>query len=470
MNSSFFNIQNKRSTVNVTVNIEDESGQLSAYPIGLFNPDGKFIGVAYNKNEVKSIWNKKCSSIGVIKTTQSDYTFTLALNSTSINPQKIPAKAQTSLGNIINEQFSGTSLNNFTVSASNSTISEVSNNLSVSKSSGGQFDDIVKQTEYGYSQLEDFSIASSVQIKNISSVSKGVGIGIYGANSGAAQYHVLGYIIADNINQGNLYLDYGTTSGYVHLSSETATSFTINIDDWIDYTFTRSGWTYSVTATNRTTSVTKTCSYTFPTVNVTYLMPNIFYYNLWLMGGNQLIDSFIVSSSIKNFNKVGFLGDSITQGFDSGGINSRAASLMKARLINDYDSVILAGNFNTADNLKATIKEILSVGIDTVILLIGTNDIGINVNGAKGSYTQLVNTLLANNINVQTLTIPSRAGYSSQVNDFNSWLSVNYPNIIDFKTAVDAGNGNDGDGIHLNTAGHLIESNVISSIRTDLFI
>ena len=452
-----FHTLNRTAATNTAYTLKNISGSnTTSFPVGVYDVAGTYIGRADNKSQFISIWNASAVNLtkGLLSDAVGSLNVNLALNDGQTAPTQITADTRAALGTIITEAFSGASLASFTDTSPNASFAETGGVLQVAKSAGTKYADHL-QHSYGNSMLENFVIAASFVVKENDADSYGIAIGITGGNPGPAKNSIIGYISCDTTDEGKLFLDHEQGGTWSNVASETATSMAVDVDDVINLTFTRSGHTYTIQAQNVTKSVTKSVSYTYPST-VSVVMPNFYKYSLYALGGNHNVDSFAVTSSITKYPKVAFIGDSITQGYSAANLAGRFASLLNARLNNSWDSIVWAGNYNTADDLRGMLNELELIAPDKIILMIGTNDIGNSLEFAKAAISVLRNQLSFRKLQLLAqITIPPKSGSDDE--SLNAWLLANYSNIIDIGAVAL------GDAVHPSGAGHTSISNTVAA-------
>jgi lysophospholipase L1-like esterase len=187
------------------------------------------------------------------------------------------------------------------------------------------------------------------------------------------------------------------------------------------------------------------------------------------LGGHVVINSIKISAAYPNA-KYSLIGDSITQGRFASTYPEGWGSIFRTTY---PDDTILCGAPGaviadwTADNIAAVAK----MKPKYAIVMLGTNDSATRtLTQMQTDYAALVASIESHGVQLVTVGIPPNGRLVT--GQFNSWLQATYPRYIDcydplLGTGIDMDIAYDsGDGIHPNSAGHLVIANTIKAAIT----
>lgn len=398
-------------------------------------------------------------------------TATPGTNSTQIaTTAYVDAAAQTitTVGNIITESCS--SLSNWTQTGSDFTVSSGHYNIS-SAAGATSFSNYIRQTSYGTSDIENFTITADLTAGTVNSTSWGVGIGLYSQRATFQKSLTVGFLM-DNTSKGKIafYFNNSTTGGVVSSSSMSLSSgdvTTVKIRQIKD--------TYIVTWKNVTQSQEITASYTYflntvtlnPTI-VTY-MPNVFNYTIYSLGGStHQIDNIVVNSDEKKYPRFLFIGDSELKGYNLGTISRRAADIVSEVAQSKISLLANAGNW--IEDVNTT--EALSYQATNIIISAGINNLsgGDNSTTIMSKLATLISAFTSNGYTLGTnLFVTTLRPYSgNDVTAVNASIRSTYPSaFIELYYPLWSGSGYtmntayaSYDNLHINEAGAQLEANI----------
>lgn len=244
------------------------------------------------------------------------------------------------------------------------------------------------------------------------------------------------------------------------------------VGDVVDCSLTRAGWDMIATASNRANGQVSSCVFTY-SLNPLDLheQPTISGICIYAEGGTAFVDDISFAINRRKPARFVVIGDSISDGF---GVSAYAAEY-RSILQSNYTEVVCneSSSYNTTSNALGVLPEILAHQPQTAILMIGGNDVFLNVPTIqwKLQYSNLVTQLQANGVGiVHCLPTPRN---NVNLTQLKTWITTNYAGakVVDLwtpfltgtsglKTAYDSG-----DGVHPNDAGHFL---IGSIIRTNL--
>lgn len=216
---------------------------------------------------------------------------------------------------------------------------------------------------------------------------------------------------------------------------------------------------YHVVLTNNTTGQSITRDEVSRLIDTTPITPSFNTANPYIMSPNTTVD-YVVSNftytTPMTYGGNWAVGDSIDVGVGAGSVTGRWASIAGCE--------VTAGPGDTSREVILRIPEILRAKPTTVYLKIGTND---TVLGTWQTNMIYINAVLTGaGINVVNLTPPPMNANDKTA--WAAWVMATFPNSIDIFTPMKAVSGtgynsiyDSGDGVHPNTAGHLLIGNAV---------
>ena len=390
-------------------------------------------------------------------------------NSTKIaTTQYVDAAAGTitTVGNIITEPCN--SLSNWTQTGTDFTVSSGHYNIS-SAAGSTSFAAYIRQTAYGTSDIENFTITADLTVGTINSTSWGVGIGLYSQRTTFQKSLTIGFLM-DNTNKGKIafYFNNSTTGGVVSTGS-----ITISSGDVTSVKIRQIKDTYIVTWTDGTQVLTASYTYFLNTATlnpsiVTY-MPNVFNYTIYSMGGStHQIDNIVVNSDEKKYPRFLFIGDSELKGYNLGTISRRAADIVSEVAQSKISLLANAGNW--IEDVNTT--EALSYQATNIIISAGINNLsgGDNSTTIMSKLATLISAFTSNGYALGTnLFVTTLRPYSgNDVTTVNASIRSTYPSaFIELYYPLWSGSGftmntayASYDNLHLNEAGAQLEANI----------
>ena len=255
-------------------------------------------------------------------------------------------------------------------------------------------------------------------------------------------------------------------------------AMTLAVGDVVDCSLTRAGWDMIATASNRANGQVSSCAFTY-SIPLQHEEPTISGINIYAEGGTVALDDISFTINRRKPARFIVIGDSISDGFYLASYTNEYRSVLQ----NYYPQAVCndSSSYNVTSNSLSILPEILAHQPGTAILMIGGNDVFLNVPTAtwKAQYSNLVAQLQANGVLVKHCLPTPRNQTDLRV--LKDWISTNYPgtNLIDTWTPLlegvsglkaiyntdPTGNPGTGDNVHPNAAGHLLIGEII---RTNL--
>lgn len=343
------------------------------------------------------------------------------------------------------------------------TTSIVSNELNISGT--GTFTKGIYRSSYGYTLLSDFYRKITYRVNTIIATQRGIVVGQVDPTPGTP---------ARNIWAG-MNVTTGGTKGYIYMWDQdvtilasSVTGITFAVNDIIQYEFSRSGWTYTLTVTNLTDSpLTNNLTINY---NVTpTLSGNVqqyqsqFYLSVYGGATTWTVLTDYASSTAWKYANTCFVGDSKTEAIGVADLaTAYPASLYSA---SSKKFVVEAkGNSTTQDILDA-MNEILALDAYTYVLFIGCNDVrsGVASGTWQANYASIVSQLAATGARVILCRPAKEIGLDlSGLDTYIQTYSGTYT-IIDLYTGWDTGTMLNADNIHPNATGQAYITTQLSS-------
>jgi lysophospholipase L1-like esterase len=294
--------------------------------------------------------------------------------------------------------------------------------------------------------------------------SRGVGVGIknfqtFGGND--REYN--GLVCGASPDLGKMLLQRFDGAAQNLLASGAAMS--LMAGDVLDCSFTRSGWTLTVSATNRANGQSSTAS-AIANSPPSLVRPTISRLCFYPLGGAVYIDDFSFTINHRKPARFVVIGASSCEGYyattyEQGLVNVIQTNFTET-VCNDSSS------YNTTADALSVLPETLAHQPGTAILLIGGNDVhfGVPANQWQQQYSNLVAQLQSNGIKVKHCPVPRS---SADLRPLRNWIMTSYPagDIIDAWAPLVSGTYqlnpayDSGDGVHPNDAGHLLIGQII---------
>lgn len=260
------------------------------------------------------------------------------------------------------------------------------------------------------------------------------------------------------------WLDLSSGSGYLRITIQrpsavyvatSTTQLTYSLNDEIETTVERTGFTITATARNITTNsarVTTTYAFTGDAAVSANAIGNTGQYALFAIGGNYLIESINISSKELAHPKVLLIGDSRTVGYGDG-YSYRWADILRK----SYNSVtVSAGGGDRTTEIIAKMSELLACKPQIALIEIGTNETFDA--GFQTRYQSIVTQLTAAGVKVYHLAF----GDAFSASKF-AWLkSVYGSDVIDNSYYYTQAAGSFiSDGVHLSVFGNQQVANAV---------
>ena len=255
-------------------------------------------------------------------------------------------------------------------------------------------------------------------------------------------------------------------------------AMTLAVGDVVDCSLTRTGWDMIATASNRANGQVSSCAFTY-SIPLQHEEPTISGINIYAEGGTVALDDISFTLNRRKPARFIVIGDSISDGFYLASYTNEYRSVLQQY----YSQAVCndSSSYNVTSNALGVLPEILAHQPGTAILMIGGNDVFLNVPTAtwKAQYSNLVTQLQAHGVLVKHCLPTPRNQTDLRV--LKNWISTNYAgtNLIDTWTPLltgvsglkaiyntdPTGNPGTGDDVHPNAAGHLL---IGAIIRTNL--
>lgn len=382
------------------------------------------------------------------------------------------AKAYSPIGNLVADNFTGTSLSSGWTANGTPTIT-VNNNLRVvGSTSTKDMTAAINRTGYGKSTLRNYTVSTYFKINATGSATYGVYAGVESQrNSGIGNQSASQYALFDYVNNALQIVGDTSTRVIKVTSASTSTSgISVNTSDSYQLIYSVNEGTATATIKNLTQSQTVTTLYTYDFTNLyggAVLRPNIFYYSFGVAGNSDVTFSNVTISSPEYSNPdYLFVGNSITTGYYSGDPQNAYAYKLRANTTKKIQ--VMAGGGNRSQDVLDNIGEVIARHPLDVVLEIGTNDIGsgvVTTATIESNVSSIISQLTSAGIAVYTTSAPN-GGSPSTAGTYNNWLSNNTNFINDYSNY----NGtNTVDGIHFNAGGETIEAATIKAALPSLF-
>lgn len=240
--------------------------------------------------------------------------------------------------------------------------------------------------------------------------------------------------------------------------------------DIVDCTFTRAGFDMTATASNRANGQVSSCAFVY-SIPQLQEQPTISSICIYGEGGPVYLDNISFTINRRKPARFIVLGDSVSDGF---GLTTYATEYRSVIQSNYAEAVCNdSSSYNVTSNVLMAMPEILAHKPGTAILMIGGNDLFLNVPTAqwKTQYSNIVSQLQGDGVLIKHCLPTPRNNVD--LRPLRDWILTNYPgpNLIDLWTPLLNGvsglkPGYDtGDGVHPNAAGHTLMGSII---RTNL--
>lgn len=365
-------------------------------------------------------------------------------------------------GTILYDDFKRASIGpNYTTNGTNIVFSMSSNKLILEDQTGNAgFNDYIKYN-VSSTTLENWTMEIIFTIApTIDSNSFGISLGT--VTTSFVNYYINGFFNCTNTaNAGKLIL---YRNGALLASSSNSLAFSVN--DRIQLTLYKNINDLTLTARNLNTGLTNSVSFTVSSLLTIHSCGNFAIYG---HGGRQEIETFTVTSEAKINPKVCVIGDSITEGLVSTVITNRWVNKLFLESSSDYTVTALGGN--RTQDINNSISEVRKINPIYYLINIGGN----NIRNSQSLATLIANyTLMINNLRpyckkiIHCLAIPDD-DYDFTL--FNKWITLTFSNtdyVVDsFSQLKTPGSTTlnslyNGDGTHLNDAGHLLQASIIA--------
>jgi lysophospholipase L1-like esterase len=237
----------------------------------------------------------------------------------------------------------------------------------------------------------------------------------------------------------------------------------------VDCSLTRSAWTMTATASNRANAQVSTIAFNY--LRPDLIAPTVSRVCVYPIQGTVYVDDLSFTLNHRKPARFIVVGDSISDGYRATNAPARYISVVQSNftetVCNDSSS------FNSTTNSVSVLPEILAHRPGTAILMIGGNDVQFGYPNSQWQtqYSNLVTQLQASGAHVKHCLPTPRSNVD--LRPLKDWILANYPtnDIIDTWTPLlNSPYGlqsiyDGGDGVHPNTAGHLLMGSII---RTNL--
>ncbi len=242
------------------------------------------------------------------------------------------------------------------------------------------------------------------------------------------------------------------------------------VGDVVDCSLTRAGFDMIATASNRVNGQVSSCAFTYSIPQV-HEQPTISSICIYGEGGPVFLDDISFTINRRKAARFIVLGDSVSDGYGLSAYSTEYRSIIQS----NYSQVVCndSSSYNVTSNVLMIMPEILAHKPGTAILMIGGNDVFLNVPTAqwKIQYANIVDQLQSNGVLVKHCLPTPRNNVDLRV--LKDWILTNYSgtNLIDLWTPLLNGTSglkaiyDTGDGVHPNVAGHLLMGSII---RTNL--
>jgi len=373
------------------------------------------------------------------------------------NLKSLIAPAKKPLGTVVNNSL--TSSTGYTAAGSTTTWSFTGSGLTTS---GGSNDNSNTQTWTGY-YTNATNYAESITFKP-TAYGNGIGIGLNSNN---------GQIIGRMSLSGGiatLYIDdYRSATIYNKVTGSNTLTFALN--DNIQLTLYRFNYDWYLFANDITSGVSVSCQVSDPlsygeiAFEWASANPAIFHY-----GGSQTITNHNLTINNLVGNDFVIVGNSISVGMQSGSPNNTFASLLGQYYNGGVN--LEGGGGNTTSNDVQLLPEIVALHPRFLIFTDGVNDAvsGYSAATSEANMQTIITTCISNNITPVFCTIlpltaayggASNSTYQAAIVTLNTYINgLKNVIVVDTYTALASGSVlnasyDSGDGIHINTAGHL---------------
>ncbi len=372
----------------------------------------------------------------------------------NVNRSVLASKAVNQFGHILYDDFKRSSIGaNYTQNGTNIAWSISGNKLILEDQTGNSgFNDYVRYN-VASTTLENWTMETIFTVAaTVDADSYGISLGT--VSTGFVNYYINGLFNCTNtVNGGKLVLYRNGASLAV-----SAGSLAFSVGDRIQLTLTKNINALTLTAFNINTGLSNTLSFTVSSTLTIHSCGNFAIYG---HGGRQEVELFKVTSQASINSKVCVIGDSITEGLVSTVIANRWINKLFLGSSSVYTVTALGGN--RTQDINSAIYEVQRIRPTYYLINIGGN----NLRNAQSLATLQANyTLMINNLRpycigiIHCLAIPDD---DYDMTAYNAWLTSTYggtDTIVDtFTSLKTAGQTTlaaayDGDGTHLNDAGH----------------
>jgi len=240
--------------------------------------------------------------------------------------------------------------------------------------------------------------------------------------------------------------------------------------DVVDCSFTRAGFDMIATASNRANGQVTSSAFRY-SIPQFHEQPTISSICIYGEGGPVFLDDISFTINRRKPARFIVIGDSISDGFGLANYATEYRSIIQS----NYSQVVCndSSSYNVTSNVLMVMPEILAHKPGTAILMIGGNDLFLNVPTTqwKSQYSNIVSQLQDDGVLIKHCLPTPRNNVDLRL--LKDWILTNYPgtNLIDLWTPLLNGASglkpayDTGDGVHPNVAGHLLMGSII---RTNL--
>jgi lysophospholipase L1-like esterase len=383
----------------------------------------------------------------------------------TVTPSSLPPCETSDIGALWSDNFDRSSLGTdwIVLGGANATI--VSNQLCLA-----QTDNVPTRQMYYQPWLtcsDHWTLRWTERFGSFNAASLGVGVGLknfQAAGGNDRNYNAL--LSGAGSGFGTMGIERYDGSSQVPAASGPAIALAAG--DVVDCSFTRAGWTMSVTASNRANGQVSTTSIVY-SMAANLIAPTISRICLYPLGGTVYVDN--ISFSIDHRKPARFIviGASTSEAYNASSYEKGCVNVLQSyfteAVCNDSSA------WNSTSNSVSILPEILAHQPQTAILMVGGNDLlyGYPASQWQGQYSLLVSQLQAQGVKVKFCLPSPRNGVD--LRPFVNWITSTYPaaDVIDAWTPFLQGASSlnpfydSGDGTHPNDAGHQLIAQIIAT-------
>lgn len=394
--------------------------------------------------------------------------YVLTGNGAGVLPSyQAPAGVAVPLGTIFTDTWAN--LSSWTTVAG--TFSVASNQLTVNGGSPAtpQVGNYLRNSGYGLTNLEEWTIEAEVIVGTISATSWGVGFALQRQIT-LGGIAITAAVLMDSTNRGKVGFLLNSSSTLLNLSQ----AITINTSDALGVVLKRVKDRFVITITNKTTNPGSSTSSTY-VYNFDYVAgqfaPGASNFCITALGGtdHKVSSGFTIKSDHFVNADYWYLGDSEVTGYFANEISNRAADVISGNFTQSF--VANAGGGNSVESINAS--EVLAHAPRGIVISLGVNNLGLGDSPATivTKLNTLISSLTGYTLGTNLWVTTLRPANTVDVTAVNTAIRTAFsPYVIDLYYPAWSGTGTSAnsiyilpDNVHFNRRWHRIEADILST-------